>query len=196
MPSSWSTSNTHRSAGPLLFNSISHLRSLLMSQAKTNMSSTPELYRVRPKPSSSTTTALMLTYRPIIFLLFAGPFSIMSLPLASWIFRSLFGTTTDQHALLTICMTAVFSSILERSITNAAPTKEIGIESVERSRGWLFLATFAVSVLAIRLVVLPLEKVLDLASILKWWPSISISSAFRLASGGFLLGLSIGKNDN
>jgi len=155
------------------------------------MSSNPQLDRVRPKPSSSTTTALMLTYRPIIFLLFAGPTLVMSLPLVAVAFRSVFGTTTDQHALLTICMTAFFSKILENSIMKAAPTKEIAIKSLERSRGWLFFATFLTSVFVIRLVVNPLEKILGLKSILTWSPSISILSALRLACGGFLLGLSV-----
>jgi len=155
------------------------------------MSSNPKLDRVRPKPSSSTTTALMLTYRPIIFLLFAGPTLVMSLPLVAVAFRSVFGTTTDQHALLTICMTAFFSKILENSIMKAAPTKEIAIKSLERSRGWLFFATFLTSVFVIRLVVNPLEKILGLKSILTWSPSISILSALRLACGGFLLGLSV-----
>ena len=157
------------------------------------MSSTPELYRVRPKPSSSTTTALMLTYRPIIFLLFAGPAFVMSLPLVAVLFRSVFGVTTDQHALLTICMTAFFSKILERSIKNSAPSKEIATKSLEGSRGWLFVATFLTSVFAIRWIVIPLEKTLGWNFFLKWSPSISISSALRLAIGGFLLGLSVGK---
>ncbi len=116
----------------------------------------------------------------------------MSLPLLSWVFRSVFGRITDHHTLPTIGMTAVFSRILERSITNAAPTKEIGIKSVEQKKGWLFLTTLVASIITIRLVVVPLEKLLGLSmSFLKWSPSISISSALRIASGGFLLGLSI-----
>lgn len=159
------------------------------------MSSSPELSRVRSKPSTTTTTALMLTYRPIIFLLFGGPIAIMSLPIASWLFQSVFGALTNQHSLLTIGMTIVLSKVLERAITNAAPTKEIGIQSVERSRGLLFLAAFVGSILVIRILVTPLESFLGLASILKWSPSISVSSALRLASGAFLLGLSIGKEE-
>ena len=160
------------------------------------MSSIPDLHRVRSKPSSSTTTALMLTYRPIIFLLFAGPILIMALPLITVIFKSVFGRATDQHVLLTICTTLFLSKILERLITNAAPTKEIAAKSLEGSRGWLFLLTFVASVIAIRLVVVPLEKIMGFESILKWSPSISIASSFRLAIGGLLLGLSVGKKDN
>ena len=117
----------------------------------------------------------------------------MSLPIASWLFQSVFGAVTKQHSLLTICMTVVLSKILERSITNGAPTKEVGIKSVQRSRGLIFLATFVASILLIRVIVIPFENLLGFASILKWSPSISVSTALRLASGAFLLGLSIGK---
>ena len=119
----------------------------------------------------------------------------MSLPIASWLFQSVFGALTNQHSLLTIGMTIVLSKVLERAITNAAPSKEIGIKSVERSRGLLFLAAFVGSILVIRILVTPLESLLGLSSILKWSPSISVSSALRLASGAFLLGLSIGKKE-
>jgi hypothetical protein len=160
------------------------------------MSSNSELYPVRPKPSSTTTTALLLTYRPIIFLLFALPALVMLLPLAAVVFRGVFGTVTDQHGFLSICMTALFSKILENAITKAAPTKETAIKSLDRSRGGIFFASFASSVLAIRFVVYYVEKIVPgLEDVLKWSPSISISSAYRLAAGGFLLGLSVGKNE-
>ena len=157
------------------------------------MSSKPELSRVRPQPSSSTTTALMLTYRPIIFLLFAGPVLLLSLPLVVATFGVL-DTTTGQHTLLTLGTTALFSKLLESSIAKAAPTKEIAATSLERSRSGLLLVAFLTSALAIRFVVTPLGKALGSEAILEWSPSISIVSASRLAFGFFLLGFSVGKN--
>eukprot|EP00536_Pseudo-nitzschia_multiseries_P013905 jgi/Psemu1/291134/fgenesh1_pg.629_\ len=155
------------------------------------MSSNPELSRVRTPPSSSTITALMLTYRPIIFMLFAGPSLFISLPLASMVFGSILDGATDQHSLLAICMTAIVLKLLEHSITKAAPTKEKGLKSLEQSRGMILLVAFAASVVSIQLIVSPLGKVLGLRSTLTWRPSISFTGAIRLALGGFLLGLSI-----
>jgi len=133
----------------------------------------------------------MLTYRPVIFLMFAAPTLVMLLPLVAAVVHVVFGTTTDQHAILAIVITVLFSKMLESSITNAAPTKEIAIKSLERSRGWLFFAVFSLSILAIRLIFIPLQQILGLKPFLAWSPSLSISSALRLAFGGFLLGLSV-----
>ena len=126
-------------------------------------------------------------------MLFIGPILIMLLPLVSTIFGSTLGSVTDQHSLLAICMTAILSKLLEYYITKAAPTKEKALKSLEQSQGMLLLMTFTASIFVIRLIVVPLEKVLDLRSFLTWSPSISLTVALRLSCGYFFLGLSIGK---
>ena len=147
-----------------------------------------------PLVSSSTTTALMLTYRPIIFLLFAGPAIILSMTLIPVISRVVLDYVTNQHTLLAICMTIFFSKTIENLIIKAAPTKEKAIKSLEKSRGWLsYFMIFVTNVFIIRLIVIPLEDVLGLKDILTWSPSLSFSTAIRLACGGLLLGLSVGK---
>ena len=146
------------------------------------MSSNAELFRGRLQPSSSTTTALMLTYRPVILLLFAAPILVTLLPFVVTGVRVVFWTTTDQHALLSIGTTVLFSKILENSIMNSAPTEEIAMKSLERSRGGIFLATFAASVFAIHLVVVPLEKFTGLKLFSIWSPTMSISSALTRSS--------------
>ena len=147
-----------------------------------------------PLVSSSTTTALMLTYRPIIFLLFAGPAIILSMTLIPVISRVVLDYITNQHTLLAICMTIFFSKTIENLIIKAAPTKEKAIKSLEKSRGWLsYFLIFVTNVFIIRLIVIPLEDVLGLKDILTWSPSLSFSTAIRLACGGLLLGLSVGK---
>lgn len=155
------------------------------------MSSQTKFYGVRPKLSSSTTASLMLTYKPIILLLIAGPSFIMSLPFVAMVLRIVFGTVTGQHALLTICMTAFLSKIVENSITTAAPTKELAIKSLERSRGLLLFAMFSMSIFIIQFIVVPLMKMLGLESILTCSASVSVLSAIRLSIGGFLLGLAV-----
>jgi hypothetical protein len=147
-----------------------------------------------PLVSSSTTTALMLTYRPIIFLLFAGPAMILSMTLIPVISQYVLDYVTSQHTLLAICMTIFFSKTIENLIIKAAPTKEKAIKSLEKSRCWLsYFMIFVTNVFIIRLIVIPLEEVLGLKHILTWSPSLSFSTAIRLACGGLLLGLSVGK---
>jgi len=124
-------------------------------------------------------------------MLFIGPILIMLLPLVSTIFGSTLGSATDQHSLLAICMTAILSKLLEYYITKAAPTKEKALKSLEQSRGMLLLTTFTASIFVIRLIVVPLEKVLDLRFFLTWSPSIPLTVALRLSCGYFFLGLSI-----
>ena len=136
----------------------------------------------------------MLTYRPIIFLLFAGPAIILSMTLIPVISRVVLDYVTNQHTLLAICMTIFFSKTIENLIIQAAPTKEKAIKSLEKSRGWLsYFMIFVTNVFIIRLIVIPLEDVLGLKDILTWSPSLSFSTAIRLACGGLLLGLSVGK---
>lgn len=157
------------------------------------MSSDHEVSRGRAQPSSGTITALMLTYRPMVFLLFIGPSLVLLLPFVSRLFGGIIGSITDQHSILAMFLTAVLSKLLEIYVTKVAPTKEKGLKSLEEFRSSLLLMTFLACLLVIHLIVVPIEKVIGLRTILTWSPSISFSVAFRFASGGFLLGLSVGK---
>ena len=150
------------------------------------MTSNPEFSRVQPQLlSSSTTTALMLTYRSIILVTLFWPMVILLLPLFITLFRYI------QHSVLLLFMTFLLSRMMRNFITKAAPTTEKAVESVEKSNPMIFSFAFGASFSFIRFIVIPLEGNLGLKYILTWTPSLTLPTAGRLACGVFFLGLNI-----
>lgn len=156
------------------------------------MSNTISSDRGKNRFNLSLVVALSLTYKRILKSCFVMPFLTIVAPFVWKLTCMISDRITDNHSLLSLFLTSFFTFLLRRMIRQSAPSKEKASESLAKTEVRLLpCILFVVSVLFIRFFVTPFEEVFGLKNMLKWSPSISFSSAMRLAIGMSLLSVSV-----
>jgi len=154
------------------------------------MSNTISSDRGKNRFNLSLVVALSLTYKQILKSCFIMPFLTIATPIVWTLTCMISDRITKNHSLLSVIFTSYGTFLLRRMIRQSAPSKEAASESIAKTEIKLPFFVFLASVFLIRLFVIPFEKAFGLQNI-QLLPSLSFSSAMRLAIGMFLLSISV-----